>query len=195
MGQTRGHINTLRIPCVFPTSFNNRKNLAMNPVLQMRSLPKVAQQVTVRGSTRSQGLTPESRFSTLNRRFGSRPGGVHNLQLSLKRIYRTKPQPEGHRHELVQRDAVHRPLRKGRARSWYLCLRFPRGAVAPTDPSGQGEGPSPAARNTRKAAEDSEVAGRQANGGQRHFRPPSEHRTPATRSHRMEEGDPSKGSD
>ncbi|XP_031509858.1 uncharacterized protein LOC116269977 [Papio anubis] len=162
----------------------------MNPVLQMRNLPKVAQQVTVRGSTRSQGLTPESRFSTLNRRFGPRPAGGSQSAAVTEDDLQGKPQPEGHRRELVQRDAADRPLGKGRARSWYLCPRFPRRAVAPRDPSGQGEGPSPAARNTRKA-EDSEVAGRWANGGQRHFRSPSEHRSPATRSHGKEEGDPS----
>lgn len=70
MSQTLGHINAL----LNTISFNNHKNSAKIAVLQTRKPPKVAQQMTVRASTRSQGsLTSECRFSTLNHKELSQP--------------------------------------------------------------------------------------------------------------------------
>lgn len=129
---------------------------AIISILQMSKLPKLAQQMTVRVSTRSKGsLTSEFLNIESQRTSPSSRGGTLSPAVT-HRGHRVKPRPQGNWHEQVQSYTVKTGVwAERRARSLYLCCWFPRGASGQTDPSGQGEGlGSQVAFNTPQAAED-----------------------------------------
>ncbi|XP_072690724.1 uncharacterized protein [Canis lupus baileyi] len=101
---------------------------------------------------------PRSRFSTLTPELLVQAPAVTRQSHRLKP--RPLPQPQRKGQEPVQPSAVKTAVwAERRARSVYLCRRFPSAAWGQKDPSGQGEGPgSLAAYQTRPAAEEAEEA-------------------------------------